>query len=274
MMWTWFKSIFKGTKTGGTTSSKELLALQNEHTAWWGNFEVEEEQSRFWKIAEHIICLDRYNHEWHIAHYTEESKEKRTFKTFASHSTHKTIRLTPSLPNKALICHLERPLYVPANEEIALYLSTPAWIRIEIGKQNIVLDEIPTRTLSNTWCGKNTLEGELCYAIQNHCATRLEDIPHGSTQILTPLTIINRSKECLTLQSLRLPLPYLSVFCDGLNYLWTEQLNIYYEGHDHSETLIKGPHKALKDLKLLTKPRMEAPSGASFKKLLLSFAHF
>ncbi len=292
-MWNWLIAPFKRNKNLMAIQPPNLPAVREcgdeECQPWWGTFEIEEEQSRFWKIAHHVICLDRYNHEWHIAHYIDNetdhgnqlvtenqfSKEKLKFKTFASYSMHKSIILKPSLPNRPLLCQLERSLYIPAGEEIVLYISIPAWITVKIGKHNIILDEIPSHQLSDTWHGKNTLEGELCYAIRNHCAPRLEDLPHGITQILTPITVINRSKSFLLLKEMRIPLPYLSVYSDQFNYLWTEQINLYFDGHEEPQsTLIKGPHKALKDLNLLTAPRLGTSNGFSFKKLLNPFTVF
>lgn len=284
-MWNWLKLPIKRAQQLATAQSNRLPALladlDNEHTPWWGTFIIEEDQSHFWNIAKHIICLDRYNHEWHITHYADHpvdndvAKTKPNMKTFASYGTHKSINLSPTLPDRTLLCQLERPLYIPAGEEILIYVSTPAWIKVEIGKQDIVLDEIATHVLSDTWCGKNTLEGELCYASRNHCSSRLEELPHGTTQVLTPITVINRSKTFLLLKAVRLPLPCLSIFSDGFNYLWTEQLSMCYEHDEYPQsTIIKGPHKALKDLTLLTTPRVGISSGVSFKKFLNSFTAF
>ncbi len=280
-MFSWLKRIFKR-KKNGTKEASEIVSFEEKQEAWWGNFVVEEEQSRFWKINNIVLCLDRYNREWHIANYKDTQliqntntpipKEKFRFKTFTSRKDYNEIIIKPTLPDRAILSQLERPIALPAGEEILLFISSPCWIKIEVGN-NIILDEIPSKILSDTWAGKNTLEGELCYASPNHCSPRLEEITMDESRVLTPILIINRSKEYLLLNELRIPLPFLSIYSDPLNYLWTEQVSIYYEGDTHpSSTIVTKPHKLLKALTLITPPRLGSKSRTKLKNLLNPFS--
>ncbi len=232
--------------------------LTDEQIAWWGTFSVEEEQSRFFKIGNMVLCLDRYNHEWHITTYRE---GEQPLKTFAAQASNEII-LKPTLPNRSLLSRLDRAFYVPTGETLLLYTSTPVWIRIEAGNPPIILDEVTTETLPDTWSGKNTLEGELCYANKTLCSPRLEDLPRDITHVITPVSIENRSKETLLLQELKVPLPYLCVYSDLQNHLWTEPLNLYQEDLSHIEiSVIKGPPQSLKVPQLISPARIGLKSG-------------
>jgi len=229
-----------------------------EQSQWWGHFLIEEEQSRFFKIGDIVLCLDRYDHEWRITSYRE---GEQPFKTFAAQASNEIV-LKPTLPDRALLTPLDRPFYISAGETLSVYISAPVWIRIEAGNPPILLDELPTETLADTWFGKNTLIGELCYASQTYCSPRVEDLPRHTTRVTIPLLISNRSRGTLILHELKIPLPELSIYSDNQQYLWTEQLNIYQENQDDIETtVLKGPPKNMDEIQLLSPPRLGLKSG-------------
>ncbi len=225
---------------------------------WWGIFLVEEEQSRFFKIGNLVLCFDRYSLEWRVTTYRE---GEQPFKNFAAQASNEIV-LKPSLPDRSLLSQLDRPFYIPSGETLLLYVSSPIWIRIETGNPSILLDEVAAETLGDTWFGKNTLEGELCYAGESYCSPHLEDLPQDTTRIMTPICIENHSRETLLLRELKVPLPFLSVYSDIQNHLWTEQLNIHHENANDVETnVVKGPPLPLQDLQLLCPARFEQKPG-------------
>jgi len=255
---------------------------------WWGTYQVEAGQSRFWRIGNVIICVDRVTNEWHIAscqvgsiaglpdQENDESNnftipvEKLNFKTFTFH-TQAEIELKPVLANLSLASKLERTLYIPGGEDILLYVSSPVWVRVQTGKSKIILDEIPTFVLSDTWFGPNTCEGELCYAGHTYCSPHLKDVPSGPDRIISPMLIKNYGKNPLVLENISVPLPYLSVYSDAENFLWTEQLYVYSEEDSGPAVEVaKGPPKALNEITLLTEARKEINSSASIKQFFIS----
>ena len=34
---------------------------------WWGSHQVEEGQSKFWRVGNMVVCVDRVANEWHVA---------------------------------------------------------------------------------------------------------------------------------------------------------------------------------------------------------------
>ena len=243
-----------------------------EPNAWWGTFLVGEEQSRFFKIGPIVVCLDRYNHEWRITIRLEGSKTP--FRSFAA-KTSNHITLKPVLPDRPLLSTLDQPFYIAADDRLMLYLSVPLWISIEVGQPSILLDEIKTNNLAETWSGRNTIEGELCYANRTQAFAQMDaqlaQEEAGTTQVIIPISIVNRSKNTLLIDALKIPLPLLSIYTDATNSLWTEQLYFYQDETDRPlvQPSLQGPPKTLKEPRLLNGPR--SVLKPTLRKLLIPF---
>jgi hypothetical protein len=245
---------------------------------WWGEFVLEEEQSRYFKIGNIVLCFDRYNHEWYVTYrsndyFGDEHPEAKTvipFKSFAALGSNE-IALTPVLPDRSFFTELEKPHYIPPRQTLSFIISSPLWIKTEIGKPSMLLDEIPTEILSDTWVGRNTLEGELCYGGKTPYSARLEELPENSTRVFSAVTVVNHSKNTLVFKELKIPLPFLSVYSDNQNRLWTESLRIEQENAEASpEVLItKAPPRWLEGVELISSPRMSLKQG--FKNLFSPF---
>jgi hypothetical protein len=249
--------------------------------AWWGTFTLIENESRFWKVGNQVICLDRYSDEWHIAHCPANQFNPTIparavdlpFKTFVLRNQGNELSLSPTLPDRPVVSQLEHPLHIPAGEKITLYVSSPVWMKISTGKiTQILLDDIPTQELSDTWFGLNTLEGELCYASKTRCSPRLAEFSTSSERIISPLLIKNRSKKTLILDQISVPLPYLSVYTDSVNRLWTEQLIIHRDGDDDPSVKVTrgAPRDITGTVTLLTQPRIELKASTSLKHLFFT----
>ena len=261
-MKSWLKKVFNvfssQKKNVGIVLNKSDETAIEVQEAWWGTVSVDEQQSRYFKVGNIVICLDRFNHQWHVTTHRE---GEEPFKSFAAQAANE-ITLKPSMPNRSLLSKLDRPFYIPTGETLMLYISSPIWIRIEAGTPPVLLDEIATEALADTWYGKNTLDGELCYAGQIHCSTDLEDLPRDSTRVISPVSIVNRSKETLLLEELKVPLPYLSIYIDNQNHLWTEQLNVIQEDQNEmTTTSAKGSPKPIEEIQVTHPPRLVLKPG-------------
>ncbi len=254
----------KKVKRNITPTADEILPAEQE--CWWGSFLIEEEQSRFFKIGELVTCVDRFDQKWHITTYHE---GQQPFKTFAAQTSNE-ITFKPTLPDRALLCALDRPCYIPAGETLLIYTCAPLWIQISAGTPPITLEEFATETLTDTWFGKNTQAGELCYDNPIPSSSRLEELPQDATHAIIPVSIKNRSKETLFLEQLKVPLASLAIYSDKQNRLWTEQLNLYQENSNNIETWVT--QKSLlpfSDIQLVNTARV--PVKAGLKALFSSF---
>jgi len=261
--------------------------MKNKSAKWWGTFNVDPTQMLFWEIGPLLLGIERFSHEWRIvsdflkdadssnlkiATPTSPGFDKKNliFKRFAFHQTTSAMTLTPVLADRAQVSRPEEPFYLPAKEHTTLYISSPAWIRLEAGPQNMVLHEIPTLRLSDTWYGPNTFEGDLCYASQTFCRTQLTELPRRPYRVVTPVKIYNNSASTLPLEQLSLPLPFLSIFADEHGALWTEEIIVKHENHqEHSVTQSKGAPKIAHKAVLVSSPRLALKSS----NLMTMFYH-
>lgn len=237
----------------------------NEHAAWWGSFTVAEEQSRYSKIDQLVLCIDHSHQEWRITQHIEGTKTPSKTKILSTHILNNEVKLRPSLPDRALLSSFDHPLFLPSKGTVMVYAIAPVWVRVEVGSPCLFYDEISTQTLTDTWWGGNTVEGELCYA-GKPVYSRLDDWEQMTSQAIIPISIMNYSPDSLSLKELRIPLPFLSIYADTQHHLWTEQLNIFFKSNHSPETLIaKGPPARMKTLTFISEPRTSTPSR--FKNL-------
>jgi hypothetical protein len=259
----WFRRIKHAFSFRRNKNSKPIdfqEATEDDYAPWWGSFSVAEEQSRYAKIGNVVLCIDHFNEQWNIASYRDEKKQQS--KTIAAHIMQGEIVLKPALPNRALLFKLERPLFLPAKSNMNLYTSTPVFIRVEIGTPPIPLEEIPSEILCETWFGDTTLDGEICFAASTFASPRLEELARDVTHVITPIAVVNHSNENVLLKQVQIPCPTLSVFNDSQNRLWTEQLNLNFEHDGEEDTLIiNGPPNGSKDFSKLSFPRIYIRSG-------------
>jgi hypothetical protein len=262
--------------------------MKKNNLKWWGTFSFEENQALFWEIGPLLLGIERQKHEWRIASNSSNNQEKfdvqvaveespgfskknLEFRRFVSTRTQPNITLTPILADRSQVSRAEIPFYISPDERTTIYVSSPLWVKIEVGANQVTLDDIPTMRLSDTWHGPNTREGELCYASRTFCRTNLGEITMRANRALTPVIIYNHDKSPLLIEQLSIPLPFLSVFADPITgALWTEEIVIKNEPH-HKHTVRQGkgaPHIA-PSCALISAPRL-ALKAHSFINLFYS----
>lgn len=247
--------------------------MKNKDSTWWGTFELEEKQTLFWEIGPLLLGAQRLRDEWRIATDSLNdpdisdikvaaddcpgfSKENLQFKRFVFHKTDPAITLIPIVADRPQVSLADTPFFLPPNEHVTIYVSSPVWVRIETAHTKIILNEFPSLTQSDTWHGPNTREGELCYASRTFCRTKLEELPIRSHRVLSPVIIHNNAKNPLLIEQLSLPLPFLSIYVDSNGSLWTEEIVVRNEMH-HKHTIKqgKGAPQIAPEAILLTPPR-------------------
>jgi hypothetical protein len=242
---------------------------------WWGKFQFEINQSQYWQLGQCLLHIERTQNEWKIAHqYLAEStdpsvkiavenfpkvkSELFSLNRFGFEHSPSQISLTPVLGDRAQVSRPEFSFYIPGYEHITLYISSPAWIRLEIGDPLLLLQEIPVVRLSDTWFGEDTLEGEICYASHTRYRMQLDPNSFRSYRIITEVTIKNHTNEHLLIERIRLPLPSLSIYADENGNLWTERLMIKNGSAVGGmlTTIGKSVPKIAGSTKLISGPRM------------------
>lgn len=234
---------------------------------WWGDFFLEEGQAVRWRIGALELTIERLAREWRIAgvpattepeangdgtHWSVDREaagrpiDEHT-ERYAFRSTSAALRLTPALADRPVVSQPTIPFYVPSQEEATIFVSSPLWLRVEVGHPPKLLHDAPLQRPSDTWFGPSTLEGELCYSSRTHNRLRLEEVPLYPDRAVTPVRIRNEATNALLLERLNLPVPFLSLFATDAAALWTPTVTMLRE-HDGTSASLKvdegPPHHA------------------------------
>jgi len=252
--------------------------------AWWGEFELEEGELAHWLVGPLELWIRRTNQDWRYG-----SKRSDNFKEdrleidvpwkargvedklpeeqarFGVAKTDSKIELAPRLADRPVVARPAVPFFVPPGEKVDVFLSTPLWVQLSVGKR--ALAEFPCARPSDTWFGSNT-RGELSYALRTLLRRNLANVELRPHRAISCLSIENVSKENLALERLSLPVPQLSLFASPTGSLWTEHVSVRNEEDgDLSEvSLGKGPPREAGSGKLIAPPR--SPLGRSFGSLI------
>ncbi|WP_097460817.1 hypothetical protein [Mangrovitalea sediminis] len=177
------------------------------------------------------------------------------------------LRMMPALPDRSVVIRPYHPLYIPAGGYCTIYVSTGAWLRLQVGDKQTQLLELPIVVPSMTWVGKTTMDGELCYASNTFARLALEALPKRSWRVITPVRIVNRRKDALLLERFSLPSPMLPVFKSEQNWLWTPEVTVTCEKDIAEAKLAVAPHAPADAGKceLLCHARQEPEKGGLVK---------
>lgn len=219
-------------------------------SVWWGSFEFEEDHAGQWRVGPSTLWIYRSHRSWHLVHsethdpldeaaairpplpidQTELSLEhlppEAVVNRYSFYRTDKICILRPALADRAVVVRPDIPLYILAGEEVTMYVSTPLWMRIEVGAEPRLLREIPSFRPSDTWFGPSTREGELCYSVKTVGRLRLESLPLRLHRAVTPIHVRNRGSDALHIDRIQLPVQYLSLYEGSGNFLWTQSVTL------------------------------------------------
>jgi len=227
---------------------------------WWGDYTLESGQTAFWQVGPLRFWLARSDREWRFtservgdaldetlrcelpATGTEPSGESSTGPSsepstampdagqdeqrFVCRQPASRLRLTPLLADRPMVVSPQTRLLLPPREEATLYLSTIAWLRVEIGEPPVEFLQLPLYRPSDTWFGPSTMAGELCYALKTRARLQAENLPVRPHRALSAVRVRNRAQDSLIVDSIKLPLPHMSLFAGQNGRLWTEQVTL------------------------------------------------
>lgn len=137
------------------------------------------------------------------------------------------IALRPLCPPRNIVAKPILDLYVPSNSSVTLYIGYPAWVEI-VAAGEIVLADLATQLMAQTWLGPNNFTGELAFASPTQARLRRDNLPQTSHTIRSPVTIENDSEQQLHISRLSIPAPELPTYKQG-GRLWTAPITITCE---------------------------------------------
>jgi hypothetical protein len=164
----------------------------------------------------------RYINEPRSVYAVDESQSLR----FLLSRCDEPLRITPQLADRPIVARPMMPTELLPKERATLFLSTVLWARVSVGDQ--LLAEQATQRMSDTWFGASPQRGELCYASQTRALLRLDNAPVSAFRAIVPVTIDNQGENSVTLERINVPIPHLTLYCDGHKF-WTSALTILLE---------------------------------------------
>ena len=221
---------------------------------WWGAQAVPLDENRFWQIGPCRLWAQHRLYQWQLAWQYESNwltpgvqvnvppGGQRPEPSGAAARVHCAYResvnelsFSPALADRSLVTKLEHPLRVLPGENIALYVCSPLWLKIEATQPPKAMLEIPLFRLSDTWFGQVGQPGEVCYASRVPVYLQLKDVPLRLHCAITAVTVRNNGVDSLTVERLNLPMPRLALFYSRRSGFWTESLELERtEGPEHA----------------------------------------
>lgn len=252
------------------------------HRPWWGTYELSVGHVARWQLGPLSLSIQRLQQEWRVGFERmaepvdapfsvsvgKEVEEPLTFENlrrFAMAETSATLMVSPALADRPVIVRPNDPVSIVPRSTAVVYMSTPLWIRIEIGEPPVTLVEVPSLQPSDTWFGPSTREGELCYASRTTGRLQLSSVLCEPHRAISVVTIKNDADTLLAVERFRLPVDYLAVYESPDGFLWTDDVQLTRTGDKESAALKLEPRswrRAHGDAHMVSKPRMEVSENA------------
>lgn len=170
--------------------------------------------------------------------------------------TDNVLTFRPALADRVIVAKPHQPLWLPSNEAVTIFASTPVWLSVRHKQLSKPLVTVPSFQLSDTWFGPKPHLGELAYASRFSGRTQLESLPRRSSRIITPLKIVNHSDDHLKIDKIPIPTDVLSVHASNGD-LWTPGITAIKE-NDEKMTQISVDdtlHPSVKNARQVTDPK-------------------
>lgn len=257
--------------------------------SWWQPVNLKEGQCWHYAIGPLHLYLQRADDQWLLA-WEQAGDTEKDYKLssgeidslpaeliaarFVFKQPPTGFCLTPKLLERPVVVRTHQPVYVPPGERIVFYISSPVCVNVTLLSPEVIVQELPTLRLSDTWFGPSTLIGELCYADRTQARNSRAEVPLRPHRAVTPITVHNSSKELLTIEKLSIPVPYLSVYGLTDGTLWTDSVLL-----EHTEAGQLATLKITKDLPegvsagdLLTEARLVLQKGSLVRAFASMFS--
>lgn len=141
----------------------------------------------------------------------------------------RTIRLSPVFPDRTVVARPEIPMRLVRGASARVFVRVPLWVRIAAGG-GVVLTEVPTVALSDTWLGGFTA-GELCYWLGTTARRHVTPEIFAPHLAVCPLVLSNRSDGDAPVERLAVHVAHLRLYCDD-GHFWSNDTRIRFRGAD------------------------------------------
>lgn len=252
---------------------------------WWGPLEVPCKSVHVLEIGPLELQVERHDREWRIRHReylredlqqpdgrlpTQSVRPVRSLGEPPVETWERILRIgmdTAAEPLELVAQTADRPIVtvpadpflIPPRGQVLLFVSTPLWIAIECRNQRLF--EVPIGRPSDTWVGARTGPGQAAYANRTQCRQELDEVPFRPHRALSPLHVSNRSSRALPLERVVIAMPYLSLYADDDQTIWTERVDVTIDDDKTISAIRPGAPEQAASARTLSARRTAPPSG-------------
>ncbi|MFO8174544.1 MAG: hypothetical protein R6T96_09700 [Longimicrobiales bacterium] len=213
----------------------------------WGRYRIPSDETMETRLGPLAILLKKEGDEIRLTHGWEEEGEgpgppERTgggnmkWERWAGSGELNEIEFLPAFPDRPLVLQPDNPFRLLPGARARVFVRVPLWVQIRVpGKQGGLLDEIPTRILSDTWWG-GFGDGEMAYWLHITARRGAPREIYLPDRIICPLALENRAGEDLPVEKILLRVSHLSVF-QGEGSLWSDEVRVRYRGEEEGSEL-------------------------------------
>lgn len=255
--------------------------------SWWGSFSLAQEEVVKKQIGPLSLVISQEMREWRIYYErspewseNEVEREEEILARFCADAetlqeryvlanAPRQMEIYPALADRPVVAQPEKPFYIPTQQHVTLFISTPLWLKITYDEGRNVLTEIPIIRPSDTWFGPNTMEGESCYASRTRARLNPEELPRRFHRAITPVQIYNESSSHLLLEKINLPVPFLGLYESRDKQLWTQEVKLVKEKNEVTAGLeiLPGPPLQILQAKRLADSRLRVGGNTIIRKI-------
>lgn len=176
------------------------------------------------------LAFDRKSHDG--SDLPDEPPEDAEWSRWAMEHRPHRLRLTPVFPDRPLVVKPEHPFTLLRRADARVFMRAPVWVRLEAVEESrgraLLLTEIPTEVLSETWWG-DFLEGELAFWLTTKARRELRPEHFEPHLVMCTLQLTNLSEDDLGVEKLSLRVEHLSIY-EKEGWLWAEEVEVNYHG--------------------------------------------
>lgn len=242
---------------------------------WWGHFRLRVGYMSSWEVGAFRLMVGREEHQWRLgwenagdplaevcnvrqSHPIEAMPDEFQQVRFGAEEKDERFEVRPTLGDRPYVAKPEVPLRVLPGDSVTLFITTPVTVGVHLHGVAEPDVEFPSVRVPDTWFGRDTTEGELCYASRTWARMTLENFGFWPHRAITSVFIRNRASVPLALDRIKLPVPNLSLYVDEDGTLRTSGLLLKKDDENdlaHARLLEGGV--AEKHWKLVAPPRVE-----------------
>lgn len=246
---------------------------------WAHGYTMASGQTHYHELSHTRVWVTLLNQEWQLRHEPIPGSEDQnqwnqriawslpgsdvSVQRFVRPDAGSQVRYLPVMADKPTVMRPSQPLTLPPLTECTIYVGTLVTMAVQAGSAGTTLMELPLAQPALTWLGRNSMEGDLCYAAATYARLALETVPKRPWRAITPVTIVNRRSQPLLLERLSLPTPLLALYRNERDQLWTPKVTITCET-DMASARLKvdnGTVEAAGDCTLITAAREQPVRG-------------